>query len=383
MAQPPIRRHNLWPHQEAAYSFAASRPASLIAASMGTGKSCVAIALLDNWIAQVDDWSTWKAMVLCPTTVRGVWRREIERHAVMPYNVVIGDTGSVASRTRRIMAGIYGSGRPTIVVMNYEAAQYSPFRDIALRETWDAVILDESHRVTPGTLTAHLMRWQRQKARRRLCLTGTPLTQDPLSVWAQCRFLDPSVFGDDFEAFRERYQNPDAVGELKEIARLNEWRAERGEAPVSQRAGSENFFINNSAEYMRKLSGVAFRCENASLRLPPMVVETRTFALSERARELYSAIEAGNLGSIRSGLWSDVNGSYAVTMRLQQIWVATEQRRQAGVGGHGQGCLPGGHTGRRPWRAGRRVRQVRSRPRHHPWDCGVAPPDVWGDQPAA
>ena len=57
------------------------------------------------------------------------------------------------------------------------------------------------------------------RAEHKLCLTGTPLTQDPASVWWQRPvFLDNTVFGDDLEAFLSKYHNRYAVYCKKQIA---------------------------------------------------------------------------------------------------------------------------------------------------------------------
>ena len=57
-----------WKHQGVAWAFAHPLDASLLAMGMGTGKSKVACDLFVNWSCQT-------VLILCPASVRGVWRR--------------------------------------------------------------------------------------------------------------------------------------------------------------------------------------------------------------------------------------------------------------------------------------------------------------------
>ena len=74
----------LWKHQKRAFDFAYWKPATLVGAGMGTGKSYIALALADSWDVQ-------RTLILCPTTVRPVWRREIAKHSVRDVQAVILD----------------------------------------------------------------------------------------------------------------------------------------------------------------------------------------------------------------------------------------------------------------------------------------------------
>lgn len=329
MSPPALR-----PHQLEATAFARSRPASLIAAGMGCGKTAVALAL-------ADEWETNRTLVLCPTTVRPVWRGQIAKHAAREYNVVILDSGSVKRRTKRADWEFHDVGKPAIIVVNYEAAWREPFRSWVLSQRWDLTILDESQRAQRESRTALFCNELRKVSDRRLCLSGTPLTQDPVSVWAQCRFLDPSVFGEDLEAFKWQFEDPYTVGALKAVARLNK---------VWLRSHSKPWVFGdwlkvgtiNTEEYLWRLSTVAFRVENAVLNLPPLTVERRTFRLSDSARSIYEAIQEGYLDKIESGRWPNVKGSYAITMRLQQItsgWLPDRDGKIVPVDGGKAHCL--------------------------------------------
>ena len=299
----------LWPHQQKAFDFAVNRPATLVAAGMGTGKSAIAIALADHWQPR-------RTLILCPTTVRPVWRREIGKHCQRDVAVAILDRGSVAKRTEQAVAA-WDDDRPSIVVANYEMVLHQPFRNWALRY-WDLVVLDESHRIQGQKRTALYCAALNVAGPHRLCLTGTPLTQDPLSIWAQCRFLDPNVFGDYLHRFLDWFEAPVAVSLYKKTIKRNRDRAIRGLPPITLGGWAQEGVVNMPL-YLRLLSQLAIRIENAVLNLPPLTTERRTFRLSDRARRLYAGIARGHHESVERGLWPEVRGSYAITMRLQQI----------------------------------------------------------------
>ena len=68
------------------------------------------------------------------------------------------------------------------------------------------VLADESHKLKrPGGKASLYFKRLRHQARHRLALTGTPLPHSPLDVYAQFRFLDPSLFGPSFHAFKQTY----------------------------------------------------------------------------------------------------------------------------------------------------------------------------------
>lgn len=312
MSQPPLRRHDLWSHQCRAYDFAYPREASLIGAGCGSGKTCVAMALADNW-------DVHRTLVLCPSTVRSVWRREIYRHRARYVKGVVLGSGSVDRRTTLANHDWWRWGGPLMLVINYEAAWREPFRSWALRKKWDLVILDESHRCQRETNIARFCRQLHDVSCRRLCLTGTPLTQDPVSVWGQCRFLDPSVFGDDLEKFLERYHNEHAIATSRYLARATRnWHAMGQEGDWTM-PDWVTCGLYNREEFWEKLGRLCIRIESDVLDLPPLTVEKRTFAMSSSARRLYDAIEDGHADEIATGRWADLKTSYATTMRLQQI----------------------------------------------------------------
>lgn len=302
----------LWKHQEDAVAFALDRPATLCCVGMGGGKSKIAITLADIWRCH-------RVLIVCPTTCRPVWRRELGKHAERDYDVVILDRCSVAKRTAWA-AACCESDKPVVVVVNYEASWREPFQSWSLAQHWDLIILDESHRVMRTSRTSEHARKLHDVSDLRLCLSGTPLTQDPISVWGQCRFLDPEVFGEDLEEFKQEYEATHGIACRKANLSLNRTLA-KYKPDVRPFAFPDWLYSGtiNTDDYLERLSQLAFRVENLNLDLPPLQVERRTFRLSRRARRLYDEVLGQHGPELESGRWADIKGSYSVTMRLQQI----------------------------------------------------------------
>ena len=86
---------------------------------MGTGKSMEALALLAAWKAH-------RVLVLCPPSVRGVWRREIAKHYPQMTAVIL-DRGSVKQRTELAAKAICRTRKQgaLAIVVNYETAARS------------------------------------------------------------------------------------------------------------------------------------------------------------------------------------------------------------------------------------------------------------------
>ena len=340
--QPPIRKHNLWNHQVDAYHFAMERPGCILALAMGCGKSATAISVMDNIGAQ-------RMLCIAPAAVRGVWAREVPKHSARDVRTVVLDHGSVRKRTAIANRAWEEAGsQPLMVVTNYESAWREPMRSWILGRHWDMSILDEGHRAQGLTKTAVFCRELHDVSERRMICTGTSLTQCPMSCFAQCRFIDPSIFGEDLDAFKERYENKWSLGYRKALKKIAELGLRLADEKAHYAVDAENEEMRsqfaaviarlrslctrpwerpdhlicgtiNTEEYLERLGSIAFRCENSVLDLPPLTVERRVFDLSRLARRVYDAIANGYEWETLTGIWPDLHNSFQVTMRCQQV----------------------------------------------------------------
>lgn len=184
---------SLWPHQLEGVRRIQRQASLMLAFEMGCGKTRTAIEGMRACDAR-------SVLVLCPKKVISVWPDEIEKWAQGCYEVAPLTSGTA----KRKASAVPTCGAPHVVVVNYDSAWRGELGKALLARDWDMVIADESHRAKSST--TQIGKWiAKLKAHRRVALTGTPMPHSPLDVFGQWKFLDPSVFGKSWTAFKARY----------------------------------------------------------------------------------------------------------------------------------------------------------------------------------
>jgi SNF2 family DNA or RNA helicase len=309
LALPAGLKTKPWRHQIAAYHFAMERfsqgsPGVLLACEMGTGKSLMACMILLALRAM-------RVLIACPLRVIRVWVEQLEHHLGVPLVTVAldEDVGSVTDKQRLAEEKLRlaeTKALPFVAVINYDSAWREPFASWAERQAWDLVVADESHKLKrPGGKASLYFKRLRHRARHRLALTGTPLPHSPLDVYAQFRFLDPSLFGPSFHAFKQTY-------------------AVLGGFHNKQVTAYQN--LDQLEGLMRR---VTFRVAKDVLELPPEVSVTYHCELSPEARRVYRDLEEDLMAEVREGRVTAANAMVKL-LRLQQLtggWVKTDDER--------------------------------------------------------
>ena len=295
-----------WRHQIDAFLFTMERlvggaGATLLALEMGVGKTLVALMVLAALAAR-------RVLISCPLRVVPVWEQQIERHLDLPLIVVSLDDGvsSVASKQKLAeeklkLAEV--TGRPLVIIINYDSLWRTPFADWAEKQQWDLIIADESHRLkAPGGKASLAFKRLRAHARGRLALTGTPLPHSPLDAYAQFRFLNHSIFGPSFAAFRQKY-------------------AVMGGFQRKQVTGFQHL---DELEALMKT--ITYRVSKDVLDLPPETHVTYHCELSAEALRVYRDLEDDFVAEVRDGRIT-VSNAMVKLLRLQQVaggWVKTD-----------------------------------------------------------
>lgn len=169
-------------------------PANLC--EQGTGKSKMAL-----------DWLTLKdcnmVLIICRNSNCFKWAEETRKHSdYKPF--VLKGLKYVRQEKLRLAKGISNTGRQSLCIINYEYV-HSFFKDLA-KISWDSIILDESTRIKdPRTKQHKACVKLGQSVKYKLILTGTPLVNSPLDAYGQFKFLNPFVFGQNFQGFKNRY----------------------------------------------------------------------------------------------------------------------------------------------------------------------------------
>jgi len=186
-------------------TFDSGRPGFALLMEMGCGKTLAAIEIA---LRLARRGRVARILVVSPSAVIPVWTTEIAAFVPEGYSVEVREL--IGSRPKRLKAlqelawcGDNGA-RILVAVVNYESSWR--IADELIAWAPDLVIADESQRIkghaskqTKGVTAIG------SRAANRLALSGTPVTNGPLDVFAQWRFLDPSIFGRGYFPFRARY----------------------------------------------------------------------------------------------------------------------------------------------------------------------------------
>ena len=260
-------------HQKKAFAFACdkfgvfdnqlkSRGTALLM-EMGTGKTVVSIAI-SGCMYQYGKIN--RVLVVAPLSLLGVWEEEFEKFADFPYSLTV--LKGTAAKKKKQLTKLPGKGLQ-IVVVNYESAWRLEKELITYNA--DLVITDEAHKLKENrSKQSQGMQHIGDKARYKLLLTGTVITNRELDVFSQYRFLNPQIFGTSFYAFRNQYFDMGGYGNHTPIFR--KWMTD---------------------DFLRKLHSIAFRVTKAEcLDLPAITEEVRTVELEKDAAKLYESIES-------------------------------------------------------------------------------------------
>lgn len=181
----PSLRTELMPHQVAAVAKVLPSRIGGLLMSMGTGKSRTAIELVFRRWAKIDH-VVW----FCPVSLKETVRQEILKHTDSPVEsiCVFGDHTNERNLPAAYwyIVGIESMGQSDRVTLAVN-------RLITERTM---VILDESSYIKGHDAKRTLRITELSKrARYRLILTGTPLSQGVVDLFAQMRFLSPKILG--------------------------------------------------------------------------------------------------------------------------------------------------------------------------------------------
>jgi superfamily II DNA or RNA helicase len=193
-----LLRVPLYDYQREGALFAARAGRCLIGDEMGLGKTIQALAAAEI-MARL--YGVERVLIVCPTSLKHQWQREIERFAGRPVTVVGGDR-------RRREAQFAADG--FFKITNYDTVH----ADLDLIHAWapDLVVLDEAQRIK---------NWETRTARSvkkiaspyAVVLTGTPLENRLEELISIVQFVDRFRLGPTFRLLHE-HQVRDPVGKV-------------------------------------------------------------------------------------------------------------------------------------------------------------------------
>lgn len=190
-----------WNHQLKAIEEGSLRDDYGLFFEMGAGKTMTAINILRHWCVQ--EGRILKTLVLCPPIVIRQWQEEFYRHSQLgKYTVPLEGSGKKRKATIEQYTGL-----PRIFITNYESIVMEEVREALLRYGIEALLGDESHKLKNGQAKRTQAAIQiADQTKKRLILTGSPILNKPMDLFAQFRVLDKGeTFGKNFFVFRAQY----------------------------------------------------------------------------------------------------------------------------------------------------------------------------------
>jgi SNF2 family DNA or RNA helicase len=308
----PIRARP-FAHQQAAYEMALkafevipqAKPTQISSRGyaylmqMGTGKSLTAISVagrlyLNGCVARV--------LVVAPLSIVGVWDEEFAKFADFDYNLaVLNGTGAKKAAMLKDL-GWYKlrerNAKPplAVAVVNYESA-WRLEKEIA---TWkpDLIICDEGHKIKTHNISASkALHRLGALAKYRLLLTGTVITNKAIDVFSQYKFVNPSIFGQSFYAFRNRYFDMVGYG---------------NHTPVLKKS--------MEPELTQRLHSIAFRATKAEcLDLPAITDIIRTVELEPQAMKVYKDLVKDSFAELGNDREVSATNILTRLLRLSQL----------------------------------------------------------------
>lgn len=261
---------------------------------MGCGKTLTAIATMG---VAYQMGAIERVLVVAPTSVCAVWPKDLEEFADFKYkaNVLLGDK---KSRLRELSAlEAFPFKALKIAVINYESTWREGIFEALVDWKPDLIIADESQRIkTHDAEQSKAMHKLGDIAKFKLILSGTPVQNNAIDIFSQYRFLDPTVFGLNFYAFRSRY-------------------AVMGGFNNRQIIGYKD--LN---KFIKKEHSIAYRVtKDEALDLPEQTFLTRYIALSGEDKRLYDRIKKDSFAELESGGQISAPTMLTKLLRLQQF----------------------------------------------------------------
>src|SRR3990170_2537589 len=198
------------PHQVEAINYIDTHQEIALFDEQGLGKTKIVIEALCGAMKRGD---IEGVLVVAPMSLLYNWENEVVKHSFL---IPIVLRGSEREKRYKFLTGA------NFYITNYEAviAELERIKRFC-KSRKVAMILDESARIKdPQTKTAQALFQLRPHSVKRIIITGTPVANKPVDLWAQFFFLDGGVLlGNAFGEFKERYNEKknDYRDRLKEL----------------------------------------------------------------------------------------------------------------------------------------------------------------------
>jgi len=263
----------LWDHQKRCFERAKANQNFALFLEMGTGKTAIAIKLLEHRCAV--EHRLLKILIFCPPVVIKNWQAEFHKHSTIPPRSIVPLCGSGVKRQKQFVTGLRQGA--FIYITNYESLLMQGLYEAFLQWFPDVLIFDESHKCkdmkAKRTKLAVILS---KNVRNVYILSGTPILNSPMDIFSQFLILDGGqTFGENFYTFRPTYFYDK-------------------NAAMPRHRYFPNWVIKPGAlnEINRKIYNKAFRITKGEcLDLPPLVKKSVYVEMNSEQAKLYKEME--------------------------------------------------------------------------------------------
>jgi len=276
----------------------------------GTGKTPASIAALMHLAREKyqREGKPFRCIITCPKNVKTNWAEEIHKFATVPGRVVVMRGGKNARLKQLVEVAEHEENEHfSVVICSYESISRT-WEGIRLFD-WDLGIADESDMFkSPWAKRSKDMIRLRDKCKRRIALTGTPVNNSILDLYYQLEWLDEGMSGfNTWKAFRTYYNKYAEPGK-------NNYQG------AKVLIGFQNLPILHE-----RLARVAFRItkKEAMPSLPDKTYDVIECSMGKMQKKLYGTIAKELAAELESALDVDsqmtVNNILTKLLRLSQI----------------------------------------------------------------
>ena len=261
---------------------------------MGCGKTLTAIAIAG---AGYQMGKVERLLIVAPTSVVAVWPKELQEYAKFKYTckTLLGEKKQRIKQIDDLLKFPFKALK--VAVINYESTWRPEILEKLKEVDADMVIADESQRIkTYDAAQSKAMHELGDQARYKLILSGTPVQTAAIDIWSQYRFLDKTVFGDNFFKFRGRYAIMGGYGNKKIVG------------------------YKDLEGLIKKEHSIAFRVtKDEALDLPEQTFETRKIQFNQKEKNLYERIKKDSYAELDGGGHITATTVLTRLLRLQQL----------------------------------------------------------------
>lgn len=238
-----------------------------------------------------------RVLIIAPTSVVAVWPKELEDYADFRYTcrTMLGDKTTRLKQMQDLIA--FKLPALKVAAINYESTWREGIFEALQEYDADMIICDESQRIkTHDAEQSKAIHKLGDAARYKLILSGTPVQNNAIDIWSQYRFLDSTVFGRNFYAFKNHYCKMGGFGNKQIVG------------------------YKDLDDLIQKEHSIAFRItKEEAIDLPEQTFMTRKVQFDKKERQLYDRIRRDSFAELENGGQITATTVLTKLLRLQQL----------------------------------------------------------------